>query len=113
MGPPQMTVPTLAVLSAMLSAEDADWYGLELSARAGFKPGTIYPILDRLLRAGWLERRWEAVDPSLEGRPRRRLYRLSGVGAPGARAALDDHITLVTQHQSVSRIKFGQQPRPA
>lgn len=43
--------------------------------------GTLYKALDRMERAGLLESRWE--DPSVaagEGRPRRRLYRVSGLG---------------------------------
>jgi PadR family transcriptional regulator, regulatory protein PadR len=92
MTPPRMTTQTLAVLSTMLSDPDADWYGLELCRRVGLKPGTIYPILDRLLKIEWLERRWEDIDPKVEGRPRRRLYRLTGVGAPAARQALDEHL---------------------
>ena len=92
MVPPRLTTQTLAVLSTMLGDEDADWYGLDLSKRSGLKPGTIYPILDRLLKAGWLDRRWEDVDPVAEGRPRRRLYRLTAVGAPAARRALDEHL---------------------
>jgi PadR family transcriptional regulator PadR len=89
---PRMTTQTLTVLSTILSDPDADWYGLELCKRARLKPGTIYPILDRLLKAEWLERRWEEIDPKVEGRPRRRLYRLTGVGAPAARQALDAHL---------------------
>ena len=95
-----MTTQTLAVLSAMLRDEDADWYGLDLSKRSGLKPGTIYPILDRLLNAGWLDRRWEDIDPVIEGRPRRRLYRLNAVGAPAARRALDDHLISLGQAAS-------------
>ncbi|MGQ0803347.1 MAG: PadR family transcriptional regulator [Actinomycetota bacterium] len=44
--------------------------------------GTLYKALARLQRAGLLESRWE--EPELaeaEGRPRRRLYRLTGTGA--------------------------------
>jgi DNA-binding PadR family transcriptional regulator len=88
----RMTTQTLAVLSAMLADPDADWYGLELSKRSNLKPGTIYPILDRLLKVDWLERRWEDIDPVVEGRPRRRLYRLTAVGAPAARSALEEHL---------------------
>lgn len=94
---PRMTTQTLAVLSTMLGDEDADWYGLDLSNRSGLKPGTIYPILDRLLKAGWLDRRWEDIDPVTEGRPRRRLYRLTATGAAAARRALDDHLTALGQ----------------
>lgn len=87
-----MTTQTLMVLGTMLSEPDAEWYGLELCKRARLKPGTIYPILDRLLKAGWLARRWEDIDPRIEGRPRRRLYHLTGVGARVAREALDEHL---------------------
>lgn len=97
MAPPRMTTQTLAVLSAMLRDPDDDWYGLDLSKRSGLKPGTIYPILDRLLKAGWLARRWEDIDPVAEGRPRRRLYRLTALGAPAARHALDDHLVSLGQ----------------
>ncbi len=90
--PPTMTVQTLKVLSSLANDLEREWYGLELSKQSGLKPGTIYPILNRLLKAGWLERRWEEVDPAAEGRPRRRLYRLTRVGAPAARAALEEHL---------------------
>ena len=43
--------------------------------------GTLYKALDRLERGGLLESRWE--DPAIaaeEGRPRRRLYRVTGLG---------------------------------
>jgi DNA-binding PadR family transcriptional regulator len=76
----------------MLREPDGEWYGLQLSKRSGLKPGTIYPILSRLLEAEWVERRWEEIDPVAEGRPRRRLYRLSAVGAPAARWAVDEHL---------------------
>jgi DNA-binding PadR family transcriptional regulator len=89
---PQMTKQTLAVLSTMLSNRDTEMYGLELSKQSGLKPGVIYPMLDRLLKAGWLDRRWEDIDPVVEGRPRRRLYRLNGTGAPAARRALSTHL---------------------
>ncbi len=52
--------------------------------------GTIYPILARLEAAGWVVSDWEAIDPAEEGRPRRRLYYLTGAGALQARVALDD-----------------------
>jgi DNA-binding PadR family transcriptional regulator len=87
-----MTAQTLKVLSVLLSDPDADWYGFDLCKRAGMKPGTIYPIFARLLEAGWVERYWEDIDPAEEGRPRRRLYRLTTAGAPAARRALDEHL---------------------
>jgi PadR family transcriptional regulator PadR len=109
-----MTTQTLAVLSVILSAPtDAEWYGLELSRRSALKPGTIYPILDRLLKAGWLERRWEEIDPAAESRPRRRLYRLTAIGAPAARHALDQHLASLHHAQPVESFKPVRGPKLA
>ena len=43
--------------------------------------GTLYKALDRLQRAGMLASRWEDPDiAAAEGRPRRRLYQVTGLG---------------------------------
>jgi PadR family transcriptional regulator PadR len=43
--------------------------------------GTLYKALGRMETAGLLESRWEKADLALEeGRPRRRLYRVTGAG---------------------------------
>ncbi|HEY2717616.1 MAG TPA: PadR family transcriptional regulator [Solirubrobacterales bacterium] len=76
----------------MLDDPYAQWYGLELAKASGLKPGTIYPALARLESAGWLSSYWEDVDPSEAGRPRRRLYRLTGEGADSARVIVDQHL---------------------
>jgi DNA-binding PadR family transcriptional regulator len=90
-GEPRMTMPVILILSAILQRPDEEWYGLELSELADLKSGTIYPALLRLEEAGWLESRWEEVDPSEVKRPRRRLYRLTGVGQTVARDAVEAH----------------------
>jgi PadR family transcriptional regulator, regulatory protein PadR len=87
---PRMTLATLQVLSILVDDVRAKHYGLELSKRAGFKPGTIYPILARLEEAGWVTSAWEDIDPAIEGRPLRRYYQLSLDGAERARRALTD-----------------------
>ncbi len=43
--------------------------------------GTLYKALARLERDGILESRWEDVEPAIVGRPKRRLYRSSGLAA--------------------------------
>jgi PadR family transcriptional regulator, regulatory protein PadR len=108
---PRITTQVLSVLSAMLGDPDADWYGFDLCKKSGLKPGTIYPILDRLLKVGWLERRWEDIDPSTEGRPKRRLYRLTGVGASSARMAIDEHLASLHNAESAGRL-VRPQPSP-
>jgi PadR family transcriptional regulator, regulatory protein PadR len=47
-----------------------------------------HPILARLETVNWVESRWEDIDPSIEGRPARRYYRLTTEGAEQAQRAL-------------------------
>lgn len=83
-----MTLPTQLVLAAFLDDPDREMYGLEICAAAGLPSGTIHPILARFEGIGWLQSRWEDIDPHEQGRPRRRYYRLTPNGAEQARAAL-------------------------
>jgi PadR family transcriptional regulator PadR len=86
---PRMTTPVLKVIAALLADADGEHYGLELMQETGLPSGTLYPILLRLDRAGWVTSRWERLDPVVEGRPNRRYYRLTGEGAAVARAEVD------------------------
>lgn len=86
---PRMTVPTQAVLGALLEHPDKELYGLEVVKASGLEPGTIYPVLQRLRLTGWVTDRWE--DPEhgqAEGRPPRRYYRLTTEGRARAVHAL-------------------------
>ena len=83
-----MSQSTLAVLRVLLDAEGQPTYGLEIGKSADIASGTLYPILDRLVREGWVRSHWEDTDPSREGRPRRRYYQLTGVGEVEAVRAL-------------------------
>jgi PadR family transcriptional regulator PadR len=51
--------------------------------------GTLYKALSRLEELGLLTSRWEDA-PAVEGRPRRRLYELTGEGARLAANAVAD-----------------------
>ena len=83
-----MTLATQLVLLALLEEPDCERYGLELGEVAGLATGTIHPILARLEKVGWIHSRWEEVDPKVEGRPRRRYYRLDPNSIAPIRAAL-------------------------
>lgn len=85
---PRMTIPTQLVLQVLLADAQAEQYGGEIGSAAGLPSGTVHPILARLEGMGWVESRWEEVDPRQAGRPARRYYRLTGVGANHAPAAL-------------------------
>jgi DNA-binding PadR family transcriptional regulator len=67
------------------------WAGTELSKKTGHGSSTLYPLLAKLETAGWLSAEWEQIDPKEQGRPRRRYYRLTAIGARGARRALADY----------------------
>jgi len=81
----RITPATIDVLDALLGASDSVW-GLRIVALTGRPAGSVYPILERLERAGWAESEWEDA-PERSG-PRRRLYRLTSGGAEAARAAV-------------------------
>jgi len=79
--PPRITSNVALLLAAMLSDFQRGWYGLELANEAEIGSATVYAALTRLERAGWVRGSWEAIDPKVAGRPRRRLYYLTGEGA--------------------------------
>jgi PadR family transcriptional regulator, regulatory protein PadR len=79
----RVTAPTLDVLDALLAADGPAW-GLLVIKRTGRLAGTVYPILERLERQGWVTSSWD--EDSERSGPRRRLYEFSGEG----RAAAED-----------------------
>ncbi|HET9256525.1 MAG TPA: helix-turn-helix transcriptional regulator [Pseudonocardiaceae bacterium] len=97
-----MTLQTQLVLRALLEEPARERYGLELCDLVGLPSGTIYPILARLERAGWVTSAWEnPAAHEVAGRPRRRFYRLTPDGADEARAAL------ARAHQPRTRLSAG------
>jgi DNA-binding PadR family transcriptional regulator len=84
---PRITGPTLKVLGQFFQCPVAPISGAEISRATGLASGSLYPILFRLEEAGWLESEWEDVMPAIVKRPRRRLYRMTGLGAAKAAAS--------------------------
>ncbi len=85
-----MTFTTARVLRIFLGDSAGDHYGFEISKDSRLPSGTIYPILARLEREGWITGHWEDIDEKTEGRRRRRYYRLTGIGQRAGLAALED-----------------------
>src|SRR5690348_16610770 len=85
---PRMTIPTQLVLEVLLADPARELYGVEIGEQAGLRSGTVHPILARLEGVGWLQSRWEDIDPRTEGRPPRRYYGLTADGVPAAQSAL-------------------------
>lgn len=84
---PRLTTQTLKVLGALMSPTKERISGADIARSTKLASGTLYPILMRLEEAGWVESHWETDDPHELGRPRRRLYRATGVGLRKARSA--------------------------
>lgn len=84
----RLTVPVARILAALVADPAGDHYGMELMQSSGLPSGTLYPILARLTEAGWLDKRWEDIDPAAAGRPARAYYRLTPVALPVARQRL-------------------------
>lgn len=78
---------TLKVLRAFLSGSRRDLAGSDLAKETVIASGSLYPILARLEKAGWLAGTWEEIDPAEEGRPRKRFYRLTDDGHANAAEA--------------------------
>jgi hypothetical protein len=90
----ELTPKMADVVKVFLEDPQQPRYGFELMRRTGQPSGTIYPILGKLERAGWLIAGKEHIDPRAEGRPRRRIYHIAGTAVPIARtqlAALSEH----------------------
>lgn len=87
---PRLSHQSLRVLRSFLEKPDEALAGSDIGKATRMFSGTLYPILARLERARWLKSDWETVDPSEVGRPRKRLYRLTSLGASKASDALAD-----------------------
>ncbi|WP_236050411.1 PadR family transcriptional regulator [Nonomuraea cypriaca] len=82
-----MTIsPAVAkVLQAFLRDPDEPQYGFTLMTDTGLASGSLYPILGRLKKNGWITASTEDIDPRVEGRPARRYYTLTSDGLIAAR----------------------------
>ena len=96
----------LDVALSMLGSGQATFHGFGLAqamreqsgSRALTGHGTLYKALSRLEEFGLLTSRWEDA-ASAEGRPRPRLYELTGEGARVAEQALADDADRATERR--------------
>jgi PadR family transcriptional regulator, regulatory protein PadR len=93
----------LKVIGQFLEGKATEFAGADLMRATGLASGSLYPILYSLEQAGVLESRWEEQEPATLGRPRRRLYRLTGAGEQAAREAAVEFEPLFRWARSVER----------
>ncbi|MEU3413777.1 MULTISPECIES: PadR family transcriptional regulator [unclassified Streptomyces] len=82
----RLTRTTLEVLKVLVASkpDDPAW-GLKICLEAQLGSGTVYPILERLERNGWITVTEESGPHP--GRPARRYYTLTSAGAQFTREA--------------------------
>jgi PadR family transcriptional regulator PadR len=73
----RQTYAKVQVALALNSEPGHRHYGYDLSKKSGVRSGVMYPILRRMLEAGWLADGWE---DNAKGKPPRRYYRITDLG---------------------------------
>jgi PadR family transcriptional regulator PadR len=98
---PNWSAQSAALLGELARQPELWRHGYDLARSTGLFSGTLYPLLVRLERDGFLESRWEASEhPS---RPRRHFYRLTVDGCALARDMTAEITRTVTQPRLVRR----------
>ena len=87
---PRLTHQSLKVLQTFMKRPVDTLSGADVRRATKLWSGTLYPILIRFENAGLLTSDWEEIDPSEAGRPRRRLYKITGHGIRIANEAFSD-----------------------
>lgn len=80
----RMTTTTKIVIATFIGRPKEELSGADITKLTGIQPGSLYPILRRLDAKGVLSSRWENIEPHKEGRPQKRLYKLTEAGSSWA-----------------------------
>ncbi|WP_413755138.1 PadR family transcriptional regulator [Streptomyces sp. MMBL 11-3] len=83
-----LTPAVVRLIQVFLEDPDNQYYGMQLMRTAHVSSGSLYPALMRLEKVGWIVGELEDIDPSKEGRPARRFYRMTAGGVRAAHVAL-------------------------
>jgi DNA-binding PadR family transcriptional regulator len=105
----RITKQTEEILDYLSSEPTTELAGADIERATGIKKGTVYPAVARMTRFGWLEWRWEDIDPKVAGRPRKRLYKLTG---EGERAVQQIASEALARERTRERKRMRVQPSP-
>lgn len=88
----RVTYPAACVLQALANGKV---FGMDIIEHTGLPSGTVYPLLRRFERSGFVKSSWETPEKAFGNRrPQRRNYRLTRDG----RAALSEVRERYRQH---------------
>ncbi|MEU6676570.1 helix-turn-helix transcriptional regulator [Streptomyces sp. NPDC046853] len=95
----RLTRTTLEVIKVLMAStpDDPAW-GLKICEEADLGSGTVYPILERLVDAGWITRYEETAEHP--GRPKRFYYELTAAGQRAAQQARERKPRLFGLHSA-------------
>lgn len=80
---------TEAVCRVLLEHHPNPVWGYQIMRETGLASGTVYPLLERLHRMGWVHGRYERTLPRGAGRPTRRYFTLTDRGLAYIRKKID------------------------
>ena len=98
----RVTAAILDVLQVLLASPGGGCHGFAIAKEVKRPTGSVYPILARFERLGWVESHWESEQPE-HGRPRRRLYRLTPEGLLAARAVVKERMA----ERAARAVRYG------
>ena len=87
-----LSLAAIAVLSAVSRSVR---YGFDIMDATELPSGTVYPVLGRLERDGYVRSKWEAQSVAQrEKRPPRRYYEITASGSRALAASVEHYRTL-------------------
>ena len=90
--PKPLSLSAVAVLDAVVRRIR---HGFDIMDATGLPSGTVYPILGRLERDGYVRSRWEAQTIAFrDKRPPRRYYEVTAAGAKALAHSIEHYRTL-------------------
>src|SRR5699024_2111474 len=84
----RVTVNVAKVLRVFLADPAQHRFGYDLMKQTNLPSGSLYPVLARLERSGWIIGEFEQINERDEERPARRLYRFTPEGRERGQLAL-------------------------
>lgn len=93
-----LSLSTVTVLQALASGYA---YGFDVMDATSLPSGTVYPILSRLERAGFIRAHWEeAAAAREEKRPARRYYKVTPTGVEVLEEMIERYRALAVPHMT-------------
>lgn len=94
--PPHRSRPlSLSAIAVLGAIANEIRHGFDIMDATGLPSGTVYPVLGRLERDGYVRARWESPATALqEKRPPRRYYWVTASGAKALVRSIEHYRTL-------------------